>query len=376
MHARLRGSNVQRIMALAGLLALTLATVPFGAAAEHGGYHWEVYVGGLEDPRGLTFDPEGHLVIAQEGTGEGLTGRISKAIEMINPFTGQRSVLLKDLVNGLPSHYYYEADLPFVRDPSGTSAVAYSSDGVLHFLVGTFYPERWSPKFEAIWRADGQGYYDLQNSAPYAWIWPWILENEPFAPYGEDLGCNPFSFILDEAGNAYVTDAGANVTLKITPEGEISTFNVLPMQPNPENPSSVGLDPVQTGITWGPDGAIYLTLLTGAPYVENASRVFRLEDLNGDGDAMDEGETEVYAEGLTTATAIAFDADGALLATEFRGELFGGPGNTGRLVKLVDGEWEVLVDGLTSPTGLAIAEDGTIYVTQEFAGNILRIWQD
>ena len=352
-----------------------LATLPLSAAADHGGYHWEVYVGNLEDPRGLTFDPEGHLVIAQEGTGEGFTGRVSKAIEMVDPTTGQRSVLLKDLVNGLPSHYYYEADLPFVRDPSGTSDVAYSADGVLHFVVGTFYPERWSPKMEALWRADG-GYYPLTNAAPYAWIWPWILENEPFAPYGEDLGCNPYGLILADDGTAYVTDAGANATLRVTPEGEISTFSVLPLQPNPDNPSSKGLDPVQTGIAWGPDGAVYVAVMTGAPYVKGASKVYRSEDLNGDGDAMDEGETTLYADGLTSVTAIEFDHDGNLLATEFRGALFGEPGNTGRLIRVVDGEIEVLVDGLTSPTGLAIADDGDIFVTQEFAGQVLRVWHD
>lgn len=375
MHARLCGRAARRILALAGLLALTLATLPFGAAADHEGYQWEVYVGNLEDPRGLTFDPEGYLVIAQEGTGEGFTGRISKAIEMIDPATGRRSVLLKDLANGLPSHWYYESDLPFLRDPSGTSDVAFSADGTLHFVVGTFYPERWSPKFEALWRADGVGYNELQNAAPYTWIWPWIVENEPFAPYGLDLGCNPYAMILDEDGTAYVTDAGANVTLRITPEGEISTFSVLPVQYAPDDPN-LPLDPVQTGIAWGPDGAVYFALMTGAPYVEGASKVFRAEDQNGDGDAMDEGETTVYVEGLTTVTAIEFDHDGNLLATEFRGELLQQPGNTGRLIRIVDGEVEVLVDGLTSPTGLAIAVDGDIFVTQEFAGQVLRVWEE
>ena len=45
--------------------------------------------------------------------------------------------------------------------------------------------------------------------------------------------------------------------------------------------------------------------------------VWRVEDLNGDGDAMDDGEVEPFVTGLTTVTDITFGPDGTLYIAEF-----------------------------------------------------------
>src|SRR5206468_11283948 len=125
----------------------------------------------------------------------------------------------------------------------------------------------------------------------------------------------------------------------------------------------------------GPDGALYIGFLTGGPFPEGASTIYRLEDTNGDGDAMDAGEMSVYAEGLTTVTAIAFDHDGNLLATEFRGFLTDPNGQfaaNGDVVMWHGDHWHTLADGLVTPTGLAVGPDGTVYVSMEFAGVIMQ----
>ena len=76
-----------------------------------------------------------------------------------------------------------------------------------------------------------------------------------------------------------------------------------------------------TGIALGPDGAAYVATLTGFPCPTGGARVLRLQDDNGDGDALDLGETTVYADGFTAATDVAFEADGAMLVTEYSGDM-------------------------------------------------------
>ncbi len=102
-----------------------------------------------------------------------------------------------------------------------------------------------------------------------------------------------------------------------------------------------------------------------------------MQDDNGDGDALDLGETTVYADGFTAATDVAFEADGSMLVTEYSGDmrslaevgfkeshLF-----PGRLVRWRDGVMWVVADGLVSPTAVAVAR-GRIYVSEEFAGRV------
>src|SRR5690606_34791397 len=114
---------------------------------------------------------------------------------------------------------------------------------------------------------------------------------------------------------------------------------------------------VPTGMIVGPDGAVYVSTLTGFPFAPGEARVYRLADLNGDGDALDNGEMTVYASGLTSATDLAFDADGNLFVTQFSANMLG-ENVPGQLVRVSGGTVEVVVDGLITPTGVAVTANG------------------
>ena len=91
---------------------------------------------------------------------------------------------------------------------------------------------------------------------------------------------------------------------------------------------------------------------------------------------------EIYADGLTNVTDLAFDRHGNLYVVEIaaNGLLSGDP--TGALIKIrPDGSREtVLSEGLVNPYGVAISRHGDIYVTNHATsaslGEVLRLEGD
>ena len=113
-----------------------------------------------------------------------------------------------------------------------------------------------------------------------------------------------------------------------------------------------------TSVAIGPDGALYVGLLRGVPSDPGASDIYRV---------VPGHQPEIWARGLTSVTAIAFDRQGRLLATEFStGGLLSPPTVTGALVRISSNGQMVTtlpVPGLYQPTGVAVSADGTVYVS-------------
>ncbi|MGH2542615.1 MAG: ScyD/ScyE family protein, partial [Ardenticatenaceae bacterium] len=197
---------------------------------------------------------------------------------------------------------------------------------------------------------------------------------------------NPYDLAPAPDGDGFlVSDSGANAVFRVSQSGEITDFAAFERRQNPRFTSGSDafrfMEVVPTGIALGPDGAVYLASLTGFPYPPGTAQVYRLEDLNGDGDALDQGEATVFAEGFTAATDLAFEADGSLLVTEYSGDMlrliqeFGvdeAERVPGRLVRWQDGAIEVVEDGLVSPTSIAVAGE-KIFVSEEFAGRVSQV---
>jgi hypothetical protein len=366
-----RHTLLVRIAALVALLALI--AVPLGAAADDE-YSVMPYATGLHHPRGLTIDPDGNLVVTNVGTAND-DGSIWRLQDLDGNMMADNGAEMKPLATNLPSTYFDET----TGEILGSSDAAYGADGTLYAVTGAQPADIYSRTYFSLWSsaAPNDSTNSLRTINPYAQFGEYELANNPA---GGPIDSDPYSLKVMDDGTVFVNDAGGNDTLMVTPDGTITTYAVYPPIEVPADIAAMyGVpysDPVPTGLTMGPDGALYVSLLTGFPFVEGASVVYRLEDTNGDGDAMDAGEMTVYADGLTTSTALAWDADGHLLATEFRGPLTDLSGQniaTGRVVEWVDGAWETIADGLVTPTGLAVGWDGTIYVSMEFADTIVQI---
>ena len=296
---------------------------------------------GLASPRGLTALDDGRLLIAEVGGGR---------------------LLILDRQNRLA---VLHEGLPRLKDgpegaPAGVSA-AVQLGGITYYVVG----EARAKEFREVYAlAPGSHPVGLTGQDP--------LGLAPLNPI-----TNPYDLLPAPSGGLLVSDAGANAVWRVTLAGEIHPYARLDPQTHATADGSAQVEAVPTGIALGPDGAAYVATLTGFPFPTGGARVLRLQDDNGDGDALDLGETTVYADGFTAATDVAFEADGAMLVTEYSGDmrslaevgfkeshLF-----PGRLVRWRDGVMSVVADGLVSPTAVAVAR-GRIYVSEEFAGRV------
>lgn len=110
--------------------------------------------------------------------------------------------------------------------------------------------------------------------------------------------------------------------------------------------------------------------------------VLRIADLNGDGDALDAGELALFAEWTGGPPAPTFTA----LAAAAAGVLYVADSANGRLLRLEDangdgdamdfGELLIVGDGLTSPISLAVRPDGCVLAAQNLPAAPVRILRD
>ncbi|MDA1036621.1 MAG: ScyD/ScyE family protein, partial [Chloroflexi bacterium] len=181
---------------------------------------------------------------------------------------------------------------------------------------------------------------------------------------------NPYDLVVDANGDVLVTDSGRNSIVVIKSDGNVTDYALLGPIGTVDDP----LDAVPTGLTVGPDGAYYVTTLTGWPHPPGAALVYRIDEGNG--------RLTIAYDGFSSATDLAFEADGSLLVTEFSiamadlvtdltaaraAEL------PGRLVRRTpSGVTEVVAEGLVGPTAVAIVGD-RIFVSEEFGGRVREV---
>lgn len=349
--------------ALVPLLALAL--VP-GAAAAQG----MVVASGLLDPRFLAVTGDGTLYVTEAGTGgaerlpsppdqhgppatRGTTGQVTRVAP-----DGSKTVV----VTGLPSYNEHGAVGPAGIVVTGGAlwvnigggAVGANADGAhLQLLPNETSLVRIDPQTGAVAKVADLGAYEQAHN-----------------PDGNNVDSNPYGLAMGPDGNLYAVDAGGNVVYKVVPSsGALSVAQVVQPLPLPSgvqappggNPELGGkplLDSVPTSVAFGPDGAMYIGLLTGAPFPKGAARILRVGP---------DGMQRVYASGLTMVTAIAFGPDGLLYADEFSADfspaMRGQAPAPGDVVRIrPDGSHQVVAANLMTVNGLAFNAAGDLYV--------------
>jgi hypothetical protein len=349
-------------LCLLAILAALFALLPATGAVAHDKSP-EVVATGLDNPRGLDVGRWGKVYVTEAGRGgdgpcvagpegeicAGATGAVTKIWH-----GGQRRVL-----EGLPSLAGEGGN-----GALGPSDIALRKWGGAYLTVGLGADPAARAQLGELGPAFGQ-LYKISHFGELRAIADIAAFEAAENPDGGLPDSNPNS-VTRRWGKLYVVDAGGNSLLRVKHSGEISTAAVFPSLPGDPDP----IQPVPTAVVVGPDGALYVSQLTGFPFVPGLASIFRVEP--GE-------EPEVIASGFTNVTDLAFDRHGNLYVVEFasNGILSGDP--TGALIRVEpDGSQETIAsEGLVNPYGVAIGRWGDIFVSNHGAeagvGEVLRL---
>jgi glucose/arabinose dehydrogenase len=283
---------------------------------------------GLDNPRGLDFGADGGLYVAEGGRGgPGPPFRVVRGITQGYGATGA----ISRLVNGVQSKWL--TGFPSMAPPSGAEAEGGPQDitfagnqpfrgpGDAYITMGL----GGLPAARAALGAAGEmmgklwkfGFFGgLQEVADIA-----AYEGE-VNPDGAQLDSNPYGVTVLPRGVA-VVDAGGNAVLRV-PGRNISTLATFGPRANPTPIGPPLVDAVPTAVARGPDGALYVSELTGVPFLTGFARIYRIDP---------DGTTAVYATGLTTVVDLAFASNGRLYALQHAscGPFFACPGSIVRV---------------------------------------------
>lgn len=352
-----------RVGVSAGLVALCGLAIPTGAGAQEP--PWEVVASGLDSPRHLAFAPGGALYVVESGRGGSGPCVDHPLGEFCFGFTGAVTRVRDDgpddrVLSDLPSIFNEQAG-----EALGPSDISFTGRHRFVLSIGL----GGSDVFREGFGEDGELLATLVTgklNRDQVSLFADVLANELAAnPDGTDIDSNPVGIL--RKGNGYViADAGGNAVVRVSKKGSFTTIAALP----PDSalaPPFLGLPPgtqiptdaVPTSVVRGPDGAFYISQLTGFPFEKGDADIWRVVP----GQAP-----TVYASNLTNLTDLAFARDGSLYAVEIasNGLLSAPPGElpSGALVKITPGgsQHETIAGDLDAPYGVALTKRAA-YVT-------------
>jgi hypothetical protein len=353
---------------VAASAAAILAAAP--AAADTG--NATVIASGLDNPRGLTFGPDGKLYVALGGTGGQLqttpndceqapvpvgpySGGFTASIVTVAPngtvtpvATGLPSSTTSPLLGSLTSGV---ADVTFIGH---TLYALEAGAGCSHGLLGTD---------NSILRVNSNGTTTpVANLSAFIKAHP-VANPEPddFEPDGTWYSMVPFK------GDLYAVEPNHGEVDRIDPgTGTISRVVDVSASQGHIVPTSIAFGGLFGGFALGNLGTF--------PITPGSEQLMRVSPFGGG--------LSVVRTGFTTMLGLDFDLWGNLYILEsMTAPGFPGPDQfgTGKIVRInIFGGTSTIATGLTFPTGMTIGPDGALYVSNlgfagPGAGQILRI---
>jgi len=331
-----------------------------------------VVASGLDSPRHLTFSSDGELYVAESGSG-GAGPCVPHPLGLFClGFTGGVT-----LVDDAGSDPRVLSGLPSISTPEeaiGPSDIAFtgSQKFVLSIGIGG------SDEFRAGFGLQGSLLGTLvagKLKHDGISLFADVLANEASAnPDGTDIDSNPVGLVRD--GEGYIiADAGGNAVVRASHKGTFSTVTALPPG-SALAPPFLGLPPgtqiptdaVPTSVVRGPDGALYISQLTGFPFEVGDANIWRI--------APGQAPT-VYASGLTNVTDLEFGPGGSLYAVEISSiGLLNGPIGSLKRINPGSSQHVTVLGGLFAPYGVAFGRESAYVSTCAVCfggGEVLRI---
>ncbi len=221
---------------------------------------------GLDNPRGLQWGPEGSLYVVEAGRGGSGPCPMHRNQRMCYGATGAltrlRDGAQQRVAVGFPSYISPSGEV------TGAHDVSLLGVGGAYVTIGF----GGDPAQRSVFGPDGALFGTLVH-VPASGHWRPVADiaahEGVFNPAGDRVDSNPYGLLV-EAGARLVSDAGANALLELHPNGTVTTAVVFPSRP--ARPT----DAVPTAVAKGPDGAYYVSELTGVPFAAGAAVIYRV----------------------------------------------------------------------------------------------------
>ncbi|MEB3242171.1 MAG: ScyD/ScyE family protein [Cyanobacteriota bacterium] len=364
-HSRCTGATAAVLRPLlkragfAALLATAMALPSTAQAAPT--YVGEVVMTGLLNPRGLTFDATGRILVSEAGEG-GADCSVAPAPPLIPPVTnrcwGQTGAVVRyDPSTNTSSRPWSALDsIARSSNPSNLSPVAglmdltYTDDGRLLGVFGYRGDPATRPTGGSLF-ATLVEFKETGPSGPTVESLADLGAYESSHPSHSPAFSNPFALAW-KSGVSYITDAGANRLLKVSD----GTSIVERLEDFPNIAPPIGAEAVPTGLAVSPDGTLYITQLPGFPFAPNSASIFSSTGAPNTAVAI--------SGGLTNVMDLSLGADGWLYLVQYA-EDFSSPIGTGSLRRFnpLTMAHQVLAQNIDRPTGVVALPDGTVYVS-------------
>jgi hypothetical protein len=372
---------MKRLFAAVSLAAALIALIASGTApAKHGpppgkkkpkGTNVSVFAAGFNNPRGLTFGPDGNLYVAEGGLGgsNSTVGQCTQASGAAAPYTGSTNdpVLggriskvsptgsVSTVVNALPSSQTSPALGSLV---SGVSSVAFIGNQLYGLLAGAGCSHGVPTVPNGIIKVGPGATWSLlanlsafQAANPVANPFP-----ADFEPDGTWYSMAAYK------GALYPMDSNHGELDRVTQAGAISRVVDFTAKVGHIVPTAIARHGVwyigNLGVFGPPDGTT------------PNEHVYQLTPSN---------HLRVRASGLEKVLGLAFRG-GKLYALEMSTAPGGPTPGTGAIVRVRAGHpAETVVSGLVFPTGMTVGPDGAFYVSEQGfgfpagQGRVLRI---
>jgi hypothetical protein len=346
----------QALLATGALLAGLAAAAAPGQAAP--AYNRQVLVNNLLNPRGLTVDSFGRVLVSESGAGGttcdvagappslptalrcwGSTGAVGRYDPTTNSYA--------QLWTGLDSIARGTGALSPV---AGLHDLTFSSDGRLLGVFGFRGDPATRPASSSLFAKLVRFDYSNPGSAvvPLADLGAFETTNPSHTPPFS----NPFALTWF-GGTSFITDAGANRLLKVA-DATPSTVELLENFPAVAS-TTPPAEAVPTGLTVSPGGTLYNTQLPGYPFQPGSASIF---SSNGSANSA-----TAITGGFTNAMDLSLGADGWLYLVQLA-ENFTNPVGSGSLWRYnpLTSERQQLASGIDQPTGVLAMSDGSVYV--------------
>jgi uncharacterized protein GlcG (DUF336 family)/sugar lactone lactonase YvrE len=311
---------------------------------------------GLNGPMGVWVDDEGESWVIDSGLGGDEEVDWFNTVEMQDIFAmlGHSAQIVRISADGASEVVATLPSLGAGQEMIGGARLVVVA-GTIYATVGQGAGD---PEWEGLENFGGVVMVDDGNVSMLASTWDFEREHNPDET--SLIDSHPYGLTVGPDGYLYVADAGANTVLRIDPDtGAIELVAVLEPLPGVFPSATRGgellTDPVPTATLVDDDGNIYLSYLSGAPFIPGSSGV---KLITPDGVISD------YATGLTMITDLRMGPDGFMYAVQFGMFTETGPvPNAGAVIRIDGDSHTVVVEGLSFPTSLDFNADGDLYVT-------------